>query len=321
MVLGTTDRVLNLTPGNSTCAPGNASACSFAAIPEFRNVSHGNYNSLELSLTRQVKDSRIGTAYFTLAYTYAHNIDNASGFHQRNSTVPAYLPNYFYTSSDSDVRHRIVFSGGWDLPFDRVWDSGPKRLTHGWSVYPIVSWRTGFPFDVPARLANRNDPTYPGTSGAGDPLLTNAQLIAPVQYLDPGKATTIIENIGGVPTPVTGNFYFNPNSFSSDLFNAGPPTFDSVSNPSQRTYGLVRNYLRGPHQTNVDMAVAKTTSITERINLEFRVEVFNLFNHPEFVIPDVNIDHYGGTFGQVLSTGTFRGPAPRILQLALRVAF
>jgi len=321
MVLGTTDRVLNLTPGNSTCAVGNASACSFAAIPEFKNVSHANYNSLEVSLTRQVRDSRLGTAYFTFAYTFAHNIDNVSGFRQRNSTVPAYLSNYFYSSGDSDVRHRIVFSGGWDIPFDRLWNAGPKRLTQGWSLYPIVSWRTGFPFDVPARLANRTDPTYSGTSGAGDPFLTNAQLIAPVQYFDPGKSTTITENIGGVPTPVTGNFYFDPNSFSNALFNAGPPTFDPVNNPAQRTYGLVRNFLRGPHQTNLDMALAKTTAITERINLEFRVEAFNLLNHPEFAIPDVNIDHYGGTFGQVISTGTFRGPAPRILQLALRVAF
>lgn len=76
-------------------------------MPEFRNTSHGSYNSLEASLTRQVKNSPVGTVYFTFAYTYAYSLDNASGFRQRNSTVPAYSPNQFYGSSDSDIRQRI----------------------------------------------------------------------------------------------------------------------------------------------------------------------------------------------------------------------
>ena len=67
--------------------------------------------------------------------------------------MPAYAPDLFYGSGDSDVRQRISFSGGWDLPFDRAWATGPKRLTKGWSLYPIVTWRTGFPFDISAGLA------------------------------------------------------------------------------------------------------------------------------------------------------------------------
>jgi hypothetical protein len=342
MVLGTTDRVLNLTPGNSSCAVGGAASCSFASLPEFRNVSHGNYNSLETSLTRQVKNSPLGTAYFTIAYTYAHNLDNASGFRQRNSAVPAYSAQQFYASGDGDVRHRLSFSGGWDLPFDRAWVAGPKRLTKGWSLYPIVTWRTGFPFDIPARLPQRNDPTYPGTSGAGDPFLSNAALVAPVRYLDPRKKTTInVINYGSdasgncliTSTPVTGNFYFDPNSFtnvglandgSSGSVNPCFPFFDPVNHASQRTYGAPRNYLRGPHQANFDLALAKTTAITERVNLEFRVEYFNVLNHPEFAQPtrtngNNNID--SATFGQITSTGSIRGAAQRIGQLAARLTF
>jgi hypothetical protein len=328
-ILGTTNRGLNLASGNSSCAVGDPASCTFGGMPEFRNVSHGGYNSLESSLTRQVKNSPIGTAYFTFAYTYAHNLDNASGFRQRNSAVPAYLPQQFYASGDSDVRHRISFSGGWDLPFDRAWGTWPKRLTKGWSLYPIVTWRTGFPFDVPGRLPNRFDPTDPGSSGAGDPFLSNAQLVAPIRYLDPRKKTTInvinYFDCSSPPTPVTANFYIDPNSltnaeyYNTDGSNPCFPTFDPVNNPSQRTYGLSRNYLRGPHQTNFDLAVAKATPLTERINLEFRVESFNILNHPEFAIPDANVDHF--TFGQVLSTGTFRGSTPRIIQLAARLTF
>jgi hypothetical protein len=82
--------------------------------------------------------------------------------------------------------------------------------------------------------------------------------------------------------------------------------------------------LRGPHLTNVDVALAKTTAITERVSLEFRVEYFNALNHPEFAQPTVvdgaaNIN--SPNFGQITTTGTFRGAAPRIGQLAARLTF
>ncbi len=110
MVLGSTNRLLDGSSGN--CGSYMDVIC-FGQLPEFQNVSHANYNALEASLTRQPKSSKLGTAYFTLAYTYGHNLDNASGFAQRNSQVPAYSPNFFYASGDSDVRQRISFSGGW----------------------------------------------------------------------------------------------------------------------------------------------------------------------------------------------------------------
>ena len=61
------------------------------------------------------------------------------------------------------------------------------------------------------------------------------------------------------------------------------------------------------------MALAKTTAITEHVSLEFRVEYFNALNHPEFAQPTVldgatNIN--GATFGQITTTGSFRGPPP-----------
>jgi hypothetical protein len=331
-VLGSTNRVLD-----SSCF-----GC-FGQLPEFKNVSHANYNALEASLTRQPKSSKLGTAYFTLAYTYGHNLDNASGFAQRNFSVPAYSPDLFYASGDGDVRQRVSFSGGWDLPFDRMWARGPKRLTRGWSIYPIVTWRTGFPFDIPAGLGGSVDPTNPGTSGAGDPYLSHAVVVAPIRTFDPRHLTTIYPKIYGTDStgacqittgvPITGHFIFDPNSFSNiplqnNAYYEGDnpcfPELDPVNNPADRTYGLARNTLRGPHLTNVDVALAKTTAITERVGLEFRVEYFNALNHPEFAQPTVgdgaaNIN--GSTFGEITTTGSFRGPTPRIGQLAMRVTF
>jgi hypothetical protein len=344
MILGTTTRVLNQLPGNATCGTTVGITC-FSTLPEFQNTSNANYNALETSLTRQPKNSPIGTLYFTLAYTYSHNLDNASGFRQRNAYVPTYSPDLYYASADSDVRDRITFSGGWDLPFDRAWTGGPKRLTKGWSLYPIVTWRTGFPFDISASLPGLNDPANPGTSGAGDAILTNAAVLGPLTTFNPDHQRTINEisygfsATGGcqiTTTPVTGNFYFDPNSFSnvplenSAYFDEGTPnpcfpSLDPVDNPKDRTYGLHRNTLRGPHLTNMDLALAKTTAITERVSLELRFEFFNVLNHPEFAQPTfldnaTNIND-PSVFGQITTTGTFRGATPRIGQLAARITF
>jgi hypothetical protein len=342
MVLGTTNRLLNSSSGN--CGQYLGLVC-YGQLPEFQNVSNANYNAFEASLTRQPKDSKLGTIYYTIAYTYGHNLDNASGFEQRNSAVPTYNPRLFYASGDSDVRHRISISGGWDLPIDRAWAAGPKRLTKGWSIYPIFTYRTGFPIDIPAQLPDFSDPANPGSSGAGDPSLSRAAMVGPIRTFDPRHRRTINEITYGTnpitggcqvtTQAVTGNFIFDPNSFSNvplennNYFDDGDPNpcfpqLDPVNNPADRTYGLGRNVLRGPTLTNLDIAVAKTTALTERYKLEFRAEFFNALNHPEFAQPTLsdgatNLD--SPNFGQITTTGTFRGATPRIGQFALRLTF
>ncbi len=94
-VLGTTDRLLNNTPGNSACVDDDGytntgadpdATCSFGSLPEFKNITKASYNGLQASLTRQIGDTAfLGRTYFTLAYTFAHSIDNVSGFRNRNS--------------------------------------------------------------------------------------------------------------------------------------------------------------------------------------------------------------------------------------------
>ena len=141
----------------------------YSNLQEFQNVSNAGYSAMQSSLTKRGSNTKLGNSFFTLAYTWSHEIDNASGFRQRNSTVPYYDHNAFRSSGDADLRNTLSLSGGWDVPFDRAWDKGPKLLTRGWSIYPIVSWRSGFPLDV---LAGLNDtPTDPGPAGDGEAYL------------------------------------------------------------------------------------------------------------------------------------------------------
>jgi Carboxypeptidase regulatory-like domain/TonB-dependent Receptor Plug Domain/TonB dependent receptor len=306
----------NLTSFCSNFFEGPAD-CPFENADAFGNVSFASFNSLEASVTKDNGKNRyIGNTYFTLGYTYAHSIDNSSGFRNRSSQVPAYDPGVFRSSSDFDLTHRVVFSGGWDLPFDDAWSAGPKRLTRGWSLYPIFSWRTGFPLTISSQLLDSFDPGDPGPSGAGDGYLANAVFANGynnIQLLNPknSQGTCTNPNTG---SQQTGNLYFNCAAFTS---------IPDVYVPGQTGYGLPRNFFRGPHRTNLDLTLAKTTTITERLKAEIRVDAFNLLNEVEFNNPDTNI--FSSTFGQITNTDIATPAAlyhtERQLQLALRLSF
>jgi hypothetical protein len=271
---------------NGVTPPGfnpNVPNGSFGQEQEFENASNANYNALQLSLTQQTTNVwKLGGMYYTLGYTWAHSIDNASGFRQGSFAVPFFDPQLFRASSDFDLRQYLTFSGGWDLPFNR----GPHRLVKGWSLYPILTWRTGFPFTAIGGFNTLDN--APGPTGAGDQALINANLTAPIQYLNPKS---------------NGLQFFSQASFN-----------DNVT----QGYGSApRNVLRGPGRTNLDLSLAKVTPLyRERITLELRVDAFNLFNHTEFQNLDNSAQDIGSTFGQVISAYD-----PRILQVAAHIRF
>jgi hypothetical protein len=298
-ILGTFHRVLNTTPGNDDS--------SFSFLDEFRNVARARYDSLQASLTKGLSETGFfGRTYFTVGYTWAHSIDNASGFRNRNSRVPFYSPEQFRANSDFDIRHRITFGGGWDLPLDHWWNSGPKRLTQGFSVYPIFSYRSGFPLDVFG--GGSRSRTRPGPSAAGDPNLVRAVLLSPIALLDAKTPQTFRSRFG--------NYYFDPGIFGDISLIGGSTCNACVTNPALRTYGsLPRNAFRGPSRTNFDLGLAKTTPLWgENAKLEFRAEFFNILNSVQFKDPSTSIT--SGTFGQISTTYD-----PRIIQFGIKFIY
>ncbi len=290
-ILGTTNRVYDQANG--------LDSGTYSYLDTFRNNSSGNYNSLQASLRKETSQWKyVGNTYFTFAYTLAKNMDNVSGFRQRDSRVPYYNPGLFYAVSDLDVKHRVVFSGGWDLPFDTYFGAAPKFITKGWSLYPIASWQSGFPLDVLANLQRSR--RRPGPSGAGDSELVRANLV--------GKKVQILN-------PYTNNgSYFSPANFNRDgLVN------DSGVVPDNPSYGtLGRNSFRGPGHGNVDLSVAKVTQLyagaDHLVSFELRGDFFNVANLTEFQSPGTTFG--SGTFGQI--TDTFD---PRIIQVAGKLRF
>jgi hypothetical protein len=281
----------------------------YGYLDQFQNVSNANYDALQTSVTKRSGDTKLGSTFFTFAYTWSHELDNASGFRERNSSVPFYNHDTFYASGDTDLRNTLSFSGGWDLPFDRLWNGGPKLLTKGWAIYPIVCWRTGFPLDITAQLPTTN--TDPGPSGAGDAGSVRADLILPTvaTYNARGQQT-----INGN----TGNFFFNPVAFSNTALLALDSTAQSNAAAliGQFTYGtLGRNAIRGPGSINTDVSLSKhLLFLKEKLDGELRLDAFNVFNHANFQNPNTNIN--SPLFGQVSGTN-----GPRILQVALHFRF
>jgi hypothetical protein len=228
-------------------------------------------------------------------------MDNGSGFNSRISSIPYYNHDRFYGNSDFDIRHRFTFSGGWELPFAKTWSRGPKRLTAGWSLYPIFFVQSGIPLDFTAGIRQRS--TNPGPSGAGDGQLVRAdQMVSSVSTFDPRRVQTF--------NAVTGNYWFDPSFFQQD------PCTGAGTCPLGFYGTYRRNSFHGPRRTNLDLALEKSTNlIGESTKLIFRAEAFNIFNHTEFR-PPADRSVLSGTFGQI--TGAYD---PRILQLALRLVF
>ncbi len=299
MILGTSTRLLNY---QLLASNPNADPLTFGFAPTFDGLDHANYNGLLTSLTKRAQDVRyLGNVFFTASYTWSHNLDNGTGFNSRVSSIPYYNHNQFYGNSDFDLRQRLAFSGGWELPFAKTWAGGPRRLTSGWSLYPIYFIQSGIPLDFLAGTHQRS--TDSGPSGAGDGEIVRAdQMVSSVQTFNPRS----VQTFNGVP----GNYWFDPGSFQQDAcIGAGtcPLGF----------YGTYRrNSLHGPRHSNFDLALEKSTNLVgENTKLIFRAEAFNVFNHAEFR-PPAATSVVSGTFGQI--GGTY---APRIMQLALKVTF
>jgi hypothetical protein len=290
-ILGTSNRVLGP---------------NFGYLTTFAGMNNANYNGLLTSLTKRQTDVRyLGDVFFTVAYTWSHNLDNGSGFNSRNTQIASYNHHVLYGNSDFDIRQRLTFSGGWELPFARTWANGPKRLTTGWSLFPIVFAQSGIPLDA---LSGRHENQGgPGPSGAGDAEIVRADQVTPsIRTFDAHQVQTF-NTING---PVTANFWFDPNDFRLDPCIA-------AGNCPLGFYGTFRrNSFRGPRRVNFDLALEKSTNLVgERAKLIFRAEAFNVLNHTEFRPPSAT-SFTSGTFGQI--TGTYD---PRILQLALRLTF
>jgi hypothetical protein len=260
----------------------------FQIAPNITDVTYltfdgkSNYNSLQASVERRFK-----TVGFVAAYTWSHSIDdvaNAFGGAD-NGPLPQDRRCRQCDRADSgfDIRHRFTTSLNWALPFGegRRYDLGNRALNAalaGWDTNLIFTAQTGLPFT---------------------PVLQ-----------------TSVSNAGGSrPNRLKSGELDNPDPFR--WFDTSFNTPDAAwAVPAQFTFGNSgRNILRGPGRVNLDWSMFKDFLASERYRLQFRAEFFNLFNTPQFDLPNPSIGNPAA--GRITATaGTNRQ-----IQLGLRLSF
>jgi Carboxypeptidase regulatory-like domain/TonB-dependent Receptor Plug Domain len=282
---------------------------------EFRLESSGNsiYNSLQASLKKDMSHG----FQFLAAYTYSKSIDDAGdslgaaiggGFgipilgqlvynDQRNVAAQRSV-------SDFDRTHRLVISGTWNLPGPEGATSGVvRKLGNGWSISGIGTLQSGLPFSILDSAA--------GTLYGPATIYTTADLAPGATLGDAGRSGSVSSRV---------NEFFNTKAFVTAPFIPSGGLIDGiypVSGGGGTVFGILgRNILRGPDQRVGDIAVIKTTPLTERVKMIFRWEIFNVLNRPNFANPSNDVST-PSTFG-VISALTVN---PRIMQYGLKLEF
>jgi hypothetical protein len=245
---------------------------------------NSSYNGLNVELTRRFSAG----LQFKAAYTWSKDLDFSADTTNIGTIVNTSDPKLSYgPAPDEALPQKFAFSGGYELPFghNKPWLSGLTgvggKLVSGWQINSIVSAWSGQCYS-PGGGTNR---TGNGETGAG-PADFNPAFTGPVT----------LNNV---------NQWYNPNAFML---------------PGFGVYGDVKRCsLRGPDSRDVDVSVFKTTSVTERINAQFRAEAFNLFNRANFGLPNTTVfsgTSINGSAGLVTTAATSRQ-----IQFGLKLIF
>jgi hypothetical protein len=237
--------------------PFAPSGGTFFYVNQLETTAISNYNALQTSFS--VRGRRGFTSQVN--YTWSHSIDNASDGQDyvANATQPdnSHCTKCEKANSNFDSRHRFVVTASYALP--NFSESHP-RLGKGWQLNTVVTIRSGNPFHLTLfDDYNNTGEFFPRPDVVGDPY---AGTSAPDKFI----------NLSAFKVPCT----LDPSGDGSAA-SCIPGTWHFGS--------LGRNALRGPGYHNVDFSIFKDTEINERLRIQLRAEVFNIFNHPNFSNP------------------------------------
>ncbi len=265
-------------------------------VLSLQNVANSSYNALQATLRRTQGPLTLG-----ISYTYSHSFDNSS---DRSDPV---LPNSYnlksnWASSDFDERHLLNVSYIYELPLVRMIEGlanmqlddptnevrsdhrftfapwGKAILDH-WQLSGITIYQSGTPFSVINSAGN-----------TGISLTDNAGVASGL-----GSVASYPDVLRGLPQPANNSQSFGPLLGNPSQFVA----------PRGLTFGDAgRNFLNNPSRLNFDMSLLKNFMIREKVQVQFRAEAFNVFNHTQFRIYDP--DNPGNTGNNIISC--YAGP-------------
>ena len=242
------------------------------------------YDSLQVKVTRRSR----GGHTLNIAYTWGHG----RGYTAEGSTAQPRVrhPAYYrlnYGSLNQDIRHNLVISNTYELPFGRnkrfAQSGAAAAVLGGWQINVLASLYTGRP----------TTPTAPTGSHNSRPSGQFADCLAPPRKI-------------GSPDE-----WWDISTFADPEDQGGTPRFGTCGS----------NILRGPGHINADMGIFRKFQPTERLSIQFRAEAFNVSNTPHFATPTGSISSSNfGVVTRMANTGR-EGNDQRVFRLGLRLAF
>jgi hypothetical protein len=274
-----------LLPGTLQANPGvNIAALrpylGYGAIRLAENAGSSKYNSLQISADRRYANGlKIGAAY-----TLSKSLDNGST--KRDVVWNTYDDSGFWGPSSYDRRHVLNVYYIYDLPFWKDQSTLLKNLLGGWQVSGASFFRTGTPFSV----TRTNDIAGVGDGNFNQPYnLVGDPLSGANRSFSAGSGTDQ-------------NYWINPAAFAA---------------PAAGTFGnATRNLAYNPGEQQWDMAFFKNFRVAGNQKLQFRAEMFNFINHPNWNNV-ASSDPSNANFGRI----TTKRDERRDVQLSLRYVF
>ena len=267
-----------------------------ANFEAFAPNSDSHYHSLQATLGHHYSKG----LYWQSAYTYSKEIDDVS-----NATVSfdtrfndQKIARNSRGLGDFDRRHRFVTSAVYQLPFFAKAPGLTGTALGGWEVSGVLTLQSGLPF------------TPVDSAGGSAYALSSPNLATPT--FAPGRNCGNAPTHGGTESRLGQWVDFNAYQKDAIIPLASGATGDATG------FGNAgRNCVIGPPQKNIDFTIGKMFRLTERQNLRFQAEFFNLFNHPSFANPLAADIQSPSSFAQITSVvGT-----PRLIQFSLKYLF
>jgi hypothetical protein len=290
----------------------------FAEVDFKTSGGEDSYNALQMTLARRISTGLT----LNSQYTFSRSFGNTAG---SNEARTAAVPDNFNADlgyNNFDVRHTFNFSALYKLPFGKgtghEFGSIGNALLGNWEIGGIINARSGLPIevgitrpDVVIQCAAATCPVslngvvttvpsgfvaqLPGTINGANPL--PAGFVGVVNTPGGGASRNVRRpNIVAGVSPYLNN--------DRNLINAA-----AFSIPLPGAFGdLPRNALRGPNFKQFDLVLNKRFPLTESTSLEFRTEIFNIFNFTNFAVPSTTLNNALPTVNSagVLSTGSLQ---------------
>ncbi len=271
-------------------------------ITEREGTGISNYNALWVTASKRLSKG----FQFNASYTFSKSTDYGSQSSRRVTLQDCNNNRGDHGLSDFDARHRVVFSGIYELPFRK------NQLVGGWQLSAIVQSQSGNPVNLLA-----------GNAGANANSLTGLATLRP----DVGGPITIL----GTAAATGNGVQWFPNSVCDPRPGGSCPAGAVAVLPVSVVNGKTifhfgsfgRNTIIGPTFNNTDLSIIKRTKIGENKIIEFRWEIFDLLNHANFGQPGRVAQVGSTTFGVITNTRSPTGDSgsSRQMQFALKFKF